>query len=254
MFAFLRHCVSSSSYRSIAQHVSAIGVLALLSGCAQIQSFFPWSELDLSIEVATTDEPGTYRVEGKADLPENTSITVIAVRYLQADDRSSAQLNSEPTYSILAYQPVQIKQGQWQTELNLWQVSPEGRFREIWQIEQSKLGLSLKPEEQVIFLATLTPREELAQLERELAKRSLRFPNSAIYTNSEGFRYAQVQQSLAVALPTRRTSPPALRSEDDNDGWGDRYIIPNEPPNRVELEFPETRKTNAPPKPEEFLY
>lgn len=251
MLAFLHRCVSSSKPRSVAQTISAMSLLALLSSCAQIQSLFPWSEVDLSIQVAATNTPGTYRVEGNADLPENTPITVVAVRYLQADDRTSARLNSEPTYSILAYQPAEVKQGKWQTDINLWQASPEGRLREIWQIEQAKLGLSLQPEEKVFFLATVTPREELSQLERELAKRSARFPSSAVSSTSEGFRYAQVRQALTVALPTGQTAP---RPEELNDGWGDRYIIPNEPPNRVELEFPETRKTNAPPKPEEFLY
>lgn len=231
--------------------LSAVTLLGFLSSCTQIQSFFQWTEVDLNLQVQS-GQSGRYTLSGKANLPENTEITVAAIRYLQPEG-AIVKPNPDPTYAILAYQPVVVKQGQWQTQLNLWEVAADGEFQEAWQREQDKLGLTLQPAPEVVFLATLAPSEELSALEQELAKRGIRFPNRSILSTTEGFRYAQAQHSMAVALPTGSTTPPPPRPEDDNDGWGDRYIIPQEPPNRVELELPEERRTDAPPRPEEFL-
>jgi hypothetical protein len=236
------------AYRS-RQIAKLLLLLPLASGCTQIQSIFQWSDVELQIQVETTATPGTYSVSGQANLPENTQISVAAVRYLEPDDRDQS-LNANPTYSILAYQPAEVTQGQWQADLNLWQVDADGNYQETWQIEQDKLGLSLAPDETVLFLATLTPIDELPALEAELAKRGVRFPQGSILSTSEGFRYAQVQESLTVALPTGQTTP---NPEDDNFGWGDRYLIPQEPQNPTNLEFPSERLTDAPPRPEELL-
>lgn len=249
--------------------------LLLLSGCASIQipSWFRWAEVDLAMEVEPANTPGSYSVRGQANLPENTVITVAAVRYLQLTDRPSIDRPStdrisesaaitvssgttnptQQTYSILAYQPATVQGGEWQTEINLWKVASDGRFQEAWQIEQTKVGVSFQPEDNVIFLATLSTPDKLSALEQELARRGTRFASGTVFSNSDGFRYAQVQQSLELALPFGRTTPPPERPEDRNGGWGDRYIIPNEPPNPTNLEFPGTRITDAPPAREEFL-
>lgn len=226
--------------------------LVLLPGCTQIQiqSLFQWSEIDLNIQVADTDTPGIYSVRGKTNLPENTEISIAAVRYLQLEGTDRPDANLNPTYSILAYVPAEVKQGEWQANLNLWRVAADGTYQEIWQIEQDKLGLSLQPEADVIFLATLTPIDELSELEQKLAKQGIRLAGGSVFSTSEGSRYAQVQQTLAVALPTGQTTP---NPEDANFGWGPRYIIPQEPQNPTRLEFPNQRLTDAPPKPEELL-
>lgn len=242
--------IRSSQVQFLGRATKTILLLTLVPGCTQIQSLFQWSEVDLKIQVKDTSAPGIYAVSGKANLPEHTQISVAAVRYLHLDktDRASAELN--PTYAILDYEPAEVKQGQWQTNLNLWQVAANGNYQESWQIEQKKLGLSLQPDADVIFLATLTPIDDLSQLEQELAKRGIRLSRGSVFSNSEGFRYAQVQQTLAVALPTGQTTP---NPEDANFGWGPRYIIPQEPQNPTNLELPADRLTNAPPRQEELL-
>lgn len=264
--------------------VQFLALLLLLSGCATVQfpGFFRWSEVDLAIQVESTNTPGIYSVSGRANLPNDTPITIAAVRYLQLDDRLNQRQNansedllpedllsedsssnsssanslmnpSQQTYSILAYQPAIVKGGEWQADINLWKVALDGRFQEAWQLEQSQVGVSFQPEANVIFMATLSSADELSKLEQDLSRRGIRFPGGTILSTSEGFRYAQIQQSLAIALPSGSTAPPPQRPEDRNGGWGDRYIIPNEPPNPTELEFPGTRITDAPPSPEEFL-
>jgi hypothetical protein len=242
------HCRFALTRRS-SQIAKLLLLLPLVSSCAQIQSIFQWSNVELQIQVEPTSTPGTYSVSGRANLPENTQISVAAIRYLEPDDRTKS-LNANPTYSILAYQPADITQGHWQTNLNLWQVDADGNYQETWQIEQDKLGLSLAPDETVLFLATLTPIDDLSALEAELAKRGIRFPQGSILSTAEGFRYAQVQAALTVDLPTGETTP---NPEDDNFGWGDRYLIPQEPQNPTNLEFPAERLTDAPPRQEELL-
>lgn len=258
VYLFLNQAIALSQNRQRFWHATRMAALitlvsGVLSGCNQLQFFYQWSEVELDMRVATTDTPGVYSVIGRANLPENTEIAVAAVRYLHPDDRAAAQLNPNPTYSVLAYQPVKVEQGKWQIDLNLWQVARDGRYQEAWQLEQPKLNLSLKPDETVIFLATLTPAAELSELEQQLAKRGIRLPRGSVFSTSEGFRYAQVHHAMAVSLPTGRTTPPPERPEDRNGGWGDRYIIPQEPQNPTNLEFPENRTTNAPASLDEFL-
>jgi hypothetical protein len=212
----------------------------------------------------TPVDAGVYAIAGETRLPENTQITVAAVRYLAVDELptdslpansllvNATQFNPTPTYSILAYQPAKVTKGKWQTQLDLWQVAKDGKYQESWQLEQSRLGVSFKPSEKVMFLATLPPADDLSALEQRLARQGMRLAIGTVRSTSEGQRYAQVNQSLAIALPTGETAPPTSADE-ANFGWGDRYLIPQEPQNPYDLQFPGDRQTNAPPMPDEFL-
>lgn len=211
------------------------------------------SDVDFSLQVSPSDQPGSFKVSGKTSLPDRTAMVVLAVRYLNPAEPASIALNPEPTYSILAYQPVEVRQGGWQTQLDLWQVAPNGQYQEAWQLEQPHLGVTFDPTNDVVFLATLTPVNELRKLEQQLARRRLQLASQIIQSTSDGQRYAQVYQALAIDLPTGKTAPPPPRPEEDNYGWGDRYIIPKEPQNPTNLQLPEQRQTNAPPRIEEFL-
>jgi len=263
-----------SQLPSFFQRIFIIGlVLPLLlfsTGCNRL--WLPQlSDLPLTMHI-TSVEAGVYAIAGETRLPQDTQITVAAIRYLSVDDLpankppadksltdnliatdGTAQFNPTPTYSILAYQSAQVAQGKWQTQLHLWQIAKDGKYQESWQLEQSRLGLSFKPSEKVMFLATLTPVDNLSALERQLARQGLRLADGTIRSTPEGQRYAQVNQFLAIALPTGKTAPPTPRAEEENYGWGDRYLIPPEPQNHHDLQFPSDRQTNAPPMPDEFL-
>lgn len=205
------------------------------------------------MRVTATETPGVYTIAGNTTLPDNTRLNVAAIRYLYPGDAASATFNPDPTYSILAYQFAQVQKGEWQTKLNLWQVASNGQFKEAWQLSQPKLGLSFKPDEAVVFMASLAPITKLSELEQQLSRKGLKFPGGTIRTTSEGERYAQVNQLMAIALPSGNTSPSPPRPEEINYGWGYRYLIPLEPQNPYNLEFPDKRQTDAPPKPNEFL-
>ena len=210
------------------------------------------ADVNLNLQVAATATPGVYTISGETNLPDQTQLTVMAVRYLSLEN-SAASFKPNPTYSILAYQPAQIQHNKWQAQLNLWQVAPDGQYQETWQLEQAQLGLPLRPVTEVVFLATLTPADKLSRLEPLLATRGMRLSNRTVQTTAEGQRYAQVDRSIAIALPTGSTTPPAPNPNQRNYGWGDRYLMPQEPQNPYDLKFPSDRLTNAPPAADEFL-
>ncbi|KAM3114636.1 hypothetical protein [Phormidesmis sp. 146-33] len=231
--------------------------LVLLGGCTQVRNL--WREklgqANLQFQVTPGDLSGSYKVVGKADLPDQTEIRVAAVRYLYPTTLASNSLTPKPTYSILAYQTTEVKEGQWQAQLNLWQVAPNGQFQEDWQLHE-KLKLSLKPASDVVFLATLAPgdkADQLQQVEVSLQKSKKVIDTALIRQTVVGDRYLQSNQVLTVALPTGSTTPPPIQDKDINGGWGRRYLIPPEAPNPNNLAFPENRRTNAHPAPTEFI-
>lgn len=213
------------------------------------------SDVELSLVVQPDEEPGNYRLSGTVELPdEETELTVLAVRYLTLKRSPFTVLTPRPTYSILAYETVEVENNRWETELSLWQPSPTGQFKETWQLQAPDLDLAVEPEEDVFFLATLTPLEDLAEIERQLAEENRRISNRFVQTTTEGRRYLQTGQSLKVALPNETGDPILIRQEDLNGGWGNRYRQLPDLPNERELEFPENRRTNAPTVSEEYLY
>ncbi|NJP10953.1 MAG: hypothetical protein HC866_16955 [Leptolyngbyaceae cyanobacterium RU_5_1] len=220
-----------------------------------MQFFKQLSNANLTIAV-TESADGVYEIIGKTDMPEGSEVAVAAVRYLNPGDRSAQDPDPKLTYSILDYKLLQVEKGKWQTTLKLWQAAADGRFQEVWQQDQTQLGLSLKPEKEVVFLATLAPPgqvDQLQNLEQQLAKHKLKLDNGLIRTTANGQQYVQVGQTRKIPLPTGNTTPPTLGSEEINGGWGNRFLLPLEPQNPYKLKRPETRKTNAPAKPEDFL-
>jgi len=201
------------------------------------------------MQVNPSESSGVYQVSGSTNLPDDTQITVAAVRYLQVAGVSARK----QTYAILDYQSAEVKDGNWQTNLNLWETAADGRYQENWQLDQAHLDIAFEPNQDVFFLATLAPIEELSQIEELLATRGLRLQRGMIRSTSAGQRYVQVSQTRTIALPTGQTTPPVPRPEDINGGWGDRFIIPQEPQNLTPFKPENARLTNAPAAPEDFL-
>ena len=223
-------------------------VLALSSSCATLR--LPGSQESASLNVQTVEagSKGVYQLSGKTNLPDRTRVAIAAVRYLYPPDQKATATTS---YSILDYQETEVSQGQWQANLNLWQVATDGTYQEAWQRQQKKLQVPVRPAPDVVFLATLAPAS-LPDLEERLFNLQLRLDQD-VRTTQEGDRYVQVSQIQPVDLPTGKTNPPPIRPEDINGGWGRRYLILPEPPNTIQLQRPSERQTNAPMTPDEFL-
>lgn len=257
------HCSSNRSapwtFCAAKNLVGAVLLATLLSSCSAILLLKPSSRLssaNLDFKVAPSSSPGTYSISGNTDLPEGSQVRVAALRYLHADSQASRDLNPKPTYAILAYQTAEVQQGKWQANLNLWKVAQDGKFQETWQLEQPQLKMTFKPDSEVVFVATnaIESRADLVQrLDQQLKKQGKTLENGLVLTLPENQRYIRASQLLAIALPTGSTTPPGIRPEDINGGWGNRFLMPEESQNPIKLEMPENRRTNALPSPQEFL-
>ncbi|MCC5623799.1 hypothetical protein [Nostoc sp. CHAB 5715] len=241
-------------------------LLAASYGCIQKAQ----EKVEMKIgDIQPISSKGVYNIVGSTNLPESSKITVGAVRYLRPVlGQTEALLNSDKNInrSILARQIVEVKQEQWEAALNLWQVSPNGSFQEVWQANPAQIRLF--PEGGVTFVAIFDPatqseqpdnqnsqklkleNQQLEKLEKleKLESKLIRFTN-------EGEKYLQVSQTLTVPLPTGKTIPPRRQPEDLNGGWGNRYQIPPQSiASKSTLPPPiKNRQTNAYLTPSEFL-
>lgn len=234
-------------------------LLVLNSGCVQKAQ----EEAQLEIKnLQPAQSNGVYTVTGKTNLPESSRITVTAVRYLHpADELGGESLNNDndasTNRSILDRQIVEVKQGEWQTELNLWQVAKDGSFQEVWQANQAPMKLTADGD--VTFIATFDPASQWQKSDnkkveqptaeyQQLEGKLLRFTN-------EGEKYVQASQTLSISLPGGKTTPPRSQLEDLNDGWGNRYQIRPQPLTSGVTILPAVkfRQTNAPLSPNEFF-
>ncbi|TVP65707.1 MAG: hypothetical protein EA342_13735 [Leptolyngbya sp. LCM1.Bin17] len=231
---------------------AAVGMLLLVTGCHQvvIPGLGQSPETTLLTLTAKPLEQGTFELTGDTNLPDDTRLMAVALRRLNPDHLLGQ--SETPTYSILAYQPVTVSQGRWESRLSLWQVAADGRYQEAWQIQNQALNLDATPQETVQFAITLAPRHLIAAAaSREPS--NFHPPASLVRVTDSGEPFLWVEQSLTVGLPVGSTTPPdelALRS---NGGWGDRYLLVPEPPLPYTLEPEDQRQTNALPTPQEYL-
>jgi hypothetical protein len=242
--------------------VSSTLLGVLCTGCSQVllpvqqlPNLLPGihSAADFQMRVTPLGHEGKYEVVGNTNLPDDSRIAVAAIRYLRSDNQLSPDIIPEATYSILDYKDVKVNEGKWQITLNLWKIAPNGQFSEEWQLRESELGLELEPEPSVTFLATLSPTTQFSEVERQLNKQGIKVKSTVIRSTADGERYVQASQVLPIDLPTGKTTPPTLRPDDENGGWGPRYLLIPEPPIIYKLEKPALRRTNEPLSPEEFL-
>ncbi|MBD3881705.1 hypothetical protein IFO70_08055 [Phormidium tenue FACHB-886] len=197
--------------------------LLLLSGCTTwFNSFTDSTDVPLEFrisEVEAASRPGLFTVAGETSLPDKTRITVAAFRSLSqtgasgtaSAERAAAQ--TTPNYAILDRRIAEVQQGTWKIDLNLWKIAPNGDFREIWQIDQSALEVRFQPQPEVTFLATLEPANQPADLQPQLSQLSESARATLAQYTPEGEPYLQASQTIAVALPTGKTTPPAAPAQ-----------------------------------------
>jgi hypothetical protein len=236
--------------------LTSLVLLVTNYGCTQKTQ----SEVKLEIKnVQSSGGNGVYKIEGSTNLPEFSQVAITAVRYLRDNDTLSEDADLDADRSILDRKIVEVKQGQWEADLNLWRVSPDGSYKEIWQKNQTNKQI---PDQEVTFTVTFDPQSQVQRTQKQdnqtsvqsepqvqlVEGKSLRFTN-------QGERYVQASQSKAVPLPAGKTVPPQQLAEDVNDGWGNRYIIQPETvaSNFTPPELSKSRQTTAPLSTLEFL-
>lgn len=231
--------------------VAIVLLLILNVGCAKERS----PNVELKMQVQQSGSPGVYVVSGSTNLPEKSLITVAAMRSLRSSLASSASSKPNGTYSILARQIVRVEKGKWQSTLNLWQVAPDGWFQEAWELKQSEMEMSLDPAPEVIFLALLDPASQPPAIEQKLQQQGKKLAGRLIRFTSDGQWYVQASEILPVALPSGKTTPRPIRAEDKNWGWGDRFVVKQEPPvsSFVGLPPDTLNPTSAPLSQREFM-
>ncbi|HBB31798.1 MAG TPA: hypothetical protein DDZ80_06945 [Cyanobacteria bacterium UBA8803] len=219
-------------------------------------------DIKLQFEVQPAGRSGLYSVTGNTNLPNQSQIIVAALRYLRPLDQE--WLDSEPNlnYAILDRKLVWVKKGKWETTLNLWQVAPDGRLQEAWQIAQARSGTSLDPAPEVSFVATFEPEGQLPTSENEKTSENKKveipeLEGSLVRFTNEGQPYVKASQTLRVPLPSGRRPPTEIKPEDINDGWGNRYQLKPEPKNLNPIPQKNSKdmpsQTTAPLSPSEFL-
>jgi hypothetical protein len=226
----------------------ALLLFVLCTSCSSPKS--PEIHLKLSVQPSS---PGIYEVIGTTNLPDKSKIAVMALRYLLPKDGQFISSDSKATYSILDRKIVEVAKGKLQATLNLWQIAPDGRLQEAWQLTQPQTS-SLNPAPNVSFLATFDAAEQYSKLQ-ELGLKPQEFRGSLVRFTTEGQPYVWASRTLAVALPTGRRPPPKLQPEDINNGWGNRSEIKPEPrvPSTMRPQPLETDQINMPLSPSEFL-
>ena len=219
-----------------------LGLLILCSGCSALTS--P-PDVALKIEAIQQAHLGVYSLSGSTNLPDQSQITVAAVRYLRLTDQQLLP-DSDANYSILSRRTVEASQGKWQTMLNLWQVASNGRFQEIWQLERSPIE-PLYPDARVTFLATFDPSGQFHKSQQQL-----QLKGHLVRFTPDGQEYVQASQTLPVAIPAGGILH-GIQAENLNDGWGDRSLM--QPRSMGDSTMPPAKasQTDAPLSPSQFL-
>ncbi len=202
------------AFKLVLKRLLPLGLAAILltcTGCATVSNWFQArvspAPIELTIlQVEPSVRPGMYTVAGNATLPDQSQITVAAVRLLDAPQNLDND-TAEQTYEILARQSTLVERGAWQTNLNLWRVAATGDFQEAWQISQNYLDTGFKPSPEVTFTATFDPTQQPLEFQSQVEEGGNLARQSLAQYNSDGELYLQASRTLTLALPTGSTAP-----------------------------------------------
>ncbi len=186
---------------------SLIFLVMLNSGCmilSQFDRIISPPVVDLAILQITPQHHGQYLISGNTNLPDQTRLTVSAVRSLQPKDQQKA---SSAIYAILDRQMIEVKQQTWTANLHLLQPSPGG-VKEVWQRRWSRL--EQVPDPHVNFLVTLEPFDQPVHLRQQLDRQALIGRAETTRFTTEGERYFQASQTLVIPPPAGQPVTVAL--------------------------------------------
>jgi hypothetical protein len=175
-------------------------------------------------QITETGQPGQFTLSGTAILPDQTPLTVSAVRRITPQPNDPL-FDEALRYAILDRKSAVVRDGRWQAQLSLWEVSPQGYYQENWQMANRDSPESGLASSTVDFWATLEPidlnRSNL-QTRSEVRDRSR---NPLLNFTPDGEPYLKVSEPKAVVLPSARATTPARLPEKDRPGWAGRSIL-----------------------------
>lgn len=183
-----------------------VALTALGTGCYRLQaSLGGFSNQGANVEfrideVMTTSQSGSVTMQGTASLPDGTEVSVAAVRVLDALTNSDRFLENS-LYAILDRQFVEIEGNRWQTSLTLRQPDASNDLYESWQLNLDLRQQATSPSPNVLFLATIEPREFTGDVGAILNQAEINNGDSQLSFTAAGEPYLQVSQSMAVQVP-----------------------------------------------------
>lgn len=199
-FPIFRFCVSAV----------LLPILLVCTSCTEIPlvGLQPQSpKTELSIRIDPTGELGVYTVAGRTTLPDQTQLTVQAIRELK---RPTIVESTTTNYSILARSQVTVEKGKWQTTLNLLQPSSNGKLIEPWQQNNTQFGLKFQPEKQVTFLVMTDPIKPSE--EQPAQNQTAETDNVSVRFTADGRSYLQTEQALQLDPPVNQAKLTLLTS------------------------------------------
>jgi hypothetical protein len=224
----------------LAKRIASLGLVVLCTtGCTQSAQV----PIELSLNVKSASRPGMYQVSGKTNLPEQSRISVVGIRYLKS--LNAANTTAEPSYSILARQSVEVSQSRWQTTLNVLQLGANGQSLEAWQTRQRTRLAMIPASNTIVFVAIFEPERQTPSVQQEIKAKRLNLNKDSIQLTDAGQPYLQVQQSISAAPPDKKTTSAATL--DQNDGWGDRAVLKPQPSKtQTKMPLQKEQQTSAP--------
>lgn len=174
----------------------------LCSSCQMASGLSPaGSPLQITIEqVIPENNPGQYALYGETSLPDGTEFIVSAIRPLTSST-PEVSLSEEQIYGTLARKTAVAENGRWQAKLQLWQVSPDNIYQEIWQMQEPLASLPLAPKQEVIFAVTLSP-STLARNPQKFTPDSNSLGKNPLFNvTPNGEPYLEARETITIPLP-----------------------------------------------------
>ncbi|WOD38618.1 hypothetical protein RRF56_20625 [Nodosilinea sp. E11] len=205
-------------------------VLVMASACSRLPNgSAAWNsnnEIAIAIEqIFPANQPGVFTVSGTTVLPDQTPLTISAIRRITPLP-SSNSTSEVAKYAILDRKSTQVKEGRWQAQLSLWQINSEGTYQENWQTVDADIDTA-SVSTSVEFWTTLEPRD-LAQsvLSNQVDSLDDTY-NSLLNFTPDGEPYLKASQSQVVAPPTNALAVSPSLSSKTPDIWAGRSTSEN---------------------------
>lgn len=224
-------------------------VITLNTSCSQVfsQLISPLrgdsSDTVLTIDqVMKSNDPGQFTLSGKATLPEQTKLTISAIRRLTlvADDQSA---NQDRLYGILDRKTALVEEGRWQAQLSLWEVNSEGYYQENWQGDDISISDNIEFSPSISFTLAVEsqdlPNSKSQKLDDQMGQ-LIRF-------TPEGEPYLSVSKDVVVPLPQKIRASGLESAEGSGVNWQDRSLVdPTKSSIEKPIEIPFHKEDNLP--------
>jgi hypothetical protein len=230
------------------KHLASISLILLsITACTPTSQ----APINLSLDVKAGSRPGIYEISGNTNLPDQSRLSVVGIRYLKSPSTFGTTPIKLSTYSLLARQPVEVSQNRWQTTLTLWQPRANGQYQEAWQTQQNRQFTQFSASEDVSFIAIFEPTNQTPQIQKQIQEKHLELDANRIRLTDAGQPYLQVQRVMPVSIPVGNAI--AIKTQENSD-WGDRATLKAQPAKgQNSLPLPKGQQTDAPLSNSEIL-